>query len=137
MEAPVSPIEPGQRPEDEDVINHAMALAIVEIKKALKDRVVVKTNVSTWRGVRGEVTVSVPGTDKEWKEYQTALDQYRDDLITYEAERHGVSREHYIAARDKLNEYNRKKCDKAEDRDIDYYLSNMIEVPDDEIVVAS
>ena len=72
-----------------------------------------------------------------WDAYNKAYDQYRSDLIDYEAEQHGVSREHYLAARERLNEYNRKKCDKAEERTIDYYLSNTLEVPDDEIIVAS
>lgn len=136
MEQPICPVEPGKRPEDEDLINHAMAIAIVEIKKALKDKVCVKTNISTWREVYGSVQINVPGSSKEWDEYQKALEQYRSDMVDYEAEQHNVSREHYLAARERLNEYNRKKCDKAEERDIEYYLSVTLEVPDD-VIVAS
>lgn len=136
MEAPIKPVEPGKRPEDEDLINHALAIAIVEIKKCMKDKVCVKTDVSTWREIYGSVQINVPGSKKEWDEYQVALDKYRSDMVDYEAEQHGVSREHYLAAREKLNEYNRKKCDKAEERTIDYYLSNTLEVPDD-VIVAS
>lgn len=137
MEAPVAPVEPGKRPEDEDLINHAMALAIVEVKKALKDKVCIKTSVSTWRGAAGDITVTVPGSQKEWDEYSKAQEKFREDTITYAAEQHGVSREQYLAARDKLNEYNRKKCDKAEDRDIEYYLERMIEVPDDDDLITA
>lgn len=138
MEQPIKPVEPGQRPEDEDVINHALALAIVEIKKCLKDRVCVKTVTSTWRGVSGELKVSVPGTDKEWKEYQIALDQYRADMDKYEAVQHNVSLETYLEAKQKLYKYNQKKCDKAPDKSIEDFLQDMIEVPDDdEIIIAS
>ena len=137
MEAPIKPVEPGKSPADEDLVNYAMSLAIVEIKKVLKDKVCVKTNIRTWSDIAGEVTITVPGNKEAWDAYNKAYDQYRSDLIDYEADQHGVSREHYIAARERLNEYNRKKCDKAEERTIDYYLSNTLEVPDDEIVVAS
>lgn len=138
MEKPVCPSEPGKRPEDEDVINHAMAVAIVEIKKVLKDKICVKTSVSTWNGAEGTITIIVPGSQKEWNDYRDAVSQYRDDLVDYEAEQYHVSREVYIEARDKLNEYNRKKCEKAPDKDIEDFIANIIEVPDDdEIVVAS
>lgn len=137
MEAPIKPVEPGKSPADEELINHAMALAIVEIKKALKDKVCVRTSIRTWSDISGEITVTIPGNKEMWDAYNKAYDQYRSDLIDYEAEQHGVSREHYLAARERLNEYNRKKCDKAEERTIDYYLSNTLEVPDDEIIVAS
>ena len=137
MEAPIKPVEPGKSPADEDLVNYAMSLAIVEIKKVLKDKVCVKTSIRTWSEIAGEITITVPGNKEAWDDYYKAYDQYKSDLIDYEAEQHGVSREHYLAAREKLNEYNRKKCDKAEERTIDYYLSNTLEVPDDEIVVAS
>lgn len=136
MEQPICPVEPGKRPEDEDLINHAMAIAIVEIKKALKDKVCVKTNVSTWREAHGYVQINVLGSKKEWDEYQIAFDKYQSDMVDYEAEKRGVSREHYLAARERLNEYNRKKCDKAAERDIEYYLASILEVPDD-VIVAS
>ena len=137
MEAPVMPVEPGKRPEDEDLINHAMAIAIVDIKKSLKDKICVKTSISTWRDCKGEIQISVPGSAKEWNDYQTAIDQYRSDMIDYEAEQHGVSREHYIAARDKLNEYNRKKCEKAPDKSIEDFLHDMIVVPDDDLLIVA
>ena len=138
MEAPVRPIEPGQRPEDEDMITHAMALAIVEIKKHLKEKVCLKTTISTWRGARGEISISVPGDDKAWKEYQVLLDKYREDTDAYEAEQHGVSVQLYQEAKQKLNKYNQKKCDKAPDKSVADFLQDMIELPDeDEIIIAS
>ena len=138
MEQPVKPIEPGQRPEDEDVINHAMALAIVQIKKALKDKVCVRTSVQTWSNIAGEITVTIPGSKQAWDEYHAAMEQYREDSDAYEAEQHGVSVQLYKQAKQKLAKYNQKKCDKAPEKDIDDFLRDMLEVPDDEeIIVAS
>lgn len=103
MEAPIAPVEPGKSPADEDLVNYAMSLAIVEIKKVLKDKVRVKASVRTWSEIAGEVTITVPGNKEAWDAYNKAYNQYKSDLIDYEAEQHGVSREHYLAARKKLN----------------------------------
>ena len=138
MEAPTQPVEPGKSPVDVDLVNYAMALAIVEIKKALKDKVCVRTSVQTWSNIAGEITVTVPGNKQAWDEYYAAMEQYREDSDAYEAEQHGVSVQLYKEAKQKLAKYNQKKCDKAPEKDIDDFLRDMLEVPDDEeIIVAS
>lgn len=138
MEAPIRPVEPGKRPADEDLINYAMAIAIVEIKKALKDKICVKTSVSTWSDPSGSIEIRVPGTQEEWTVYRAAMSQYYDDCNQYEAHKRGVSVQTYLEAKKKAEEYARKKCDKMADRDIDDFLQDMIELPDeDEIIIAS
>lgn len=138
MEAPVRPVEPGKRPADVDLINHAVSIAVVEIKKCLKDKVCISTNISTWSSPEGTVEIKVPGSHEEWTAYRAAMTQFYNDTNAYEAEIRHVSVETYLAAKKKAEEYARKKCDKAPDKDIDDFLADMLEVPDDdEIIIAS
>lgn len=140
MEQPVMPVEPGKKDSDKDQITHAMAIAIVAIKKVYPD-VLITSDLRTWSEPQGDITVRIPGTKAEWKEYEEAMRVYRVEKEAYDAFSYGVSVEVYREAKEKLNEYNRKKCEKAPDRDMQYYISSILEIPDDDdqtdIIIAS
>lgn len=136
MECPVRPEEPVKSTEDIDLINYAMAIAIVQIKKELKDKVCVSTTTNTWRECNGEITIKVRGNKEKWDEYQAALEKYRSDMIDYEAEQLGTTRESYVKAKERLDEYNRKKCENAPDKTINDFLSELV-LLDDDLIIAS
>ena len=120
MEKPTAPIEP--KCDVGEILEHAMSIAFVHLKREFKDTIKVHSYISTWRSPEATITISVPGTKALWDEYDAAMAKYRSEVDLFEAELHGVEVYLYVKAKEKLEMYNRKKCDKAVDKTVNDFI---------------
>jgi hypothetical protein len=136
MEEPIRPQEPGSRMEDKEQIQHALACGFIALKKAFPN-ILVESEMRGYSEPSGTLTIRIPGTAKEWKEYEVACGKYRADVEAYTAFGLGVTPEQYRAAKKKAEGYNYAKCDKKDARTPEYYLFTPVEQQQDPIVIGS
>lgn len=131
MEKPVEPQEPGDSVEEKDMLLSALAVAVAAIKAKCPKVMITESEVYTWSQRSGTLRIQI-GSKEEWKAYDEARKKYKQDLIAWEADQHGVSVVVYEAAKDKYTAS--RGCEKGKDKDLDYYIQRELLGEPEEII---
>lgn len=133
---PIKPIRPEENDENLSELRTALAAAITAVTKN-KNIIVTSSDIRTWGEPEGTITFKMKKThalytkyDNECREYNIAKRKYDNQVG---ALKYGVSVEQYLEAKKKFDDYQSKKCEKAPDHELEYFIDKIINIQINEV----
>lgn len=125
----IRPTEPEKTEEEYHELNMALASVLTTLKKH-KNILVKNAQLENWGQRKIEITLVYKPSHEEWKVYHQANSDYylekkrRDDMA--ECEKFGITIEQLREAKKRHELYQAKKCDKAPEHELDYFVERVL-----------